>query len=162
MACKSKIKKYRFGGSMSELPNRKFGGFIPGILQVAGGAALSIIPGGAVAGVPLMASGVGSMVSEAQTQKADKLSVESMESAKRMNEANNFVDNIDPRMLNRQLGGSIGVGNQGKLDLNTQVSKLTGGNGTPDSIKLGDIAMVDSGEVKFGDYIFSNELKYNG
>lgn len=44
----------------------------------------------------------------------------------------------------------------------TGISKLNGGDGSTDSIKLGKVAMVDDGEVKYNDYIFSNLIECCG
>jgi len=150
---KPKDKRPNVGNT--DIPGFKFGGYIPGILQTAAGAALSIVPGGAIAGVPLMASGVGSIAGQVGKDKAAKAQQGQLDMATQQTAAQQYNANLDPTMLNRAYGGSLGSTNKG-------ISEIKGGNGTTDSIKLGDIAMVDNNEVKFGDYIFSDNIEYDG
>jgi len=110
----------------------------------------------------MMVAGVGSIVKGVSDDAAQKQLESTQNNARALQQAQlSLNQNLDPNMLNRQFGGGVDAAALNQR-LGPQISKIQGGTGSPDSIRLGDIAMVDNNEVKYGGYIFSNEIDYDG
>lgn len=143
------------------LPEYSLGSFLPGALKTLAGVALTATGAGAAIGVPLIVGGVADTVqgisNEAAIKQNTALQEDQLVTQQNAITNQNLLGTLNPGVLNRAFGGGLDILNtqQGK-----QLSELNGGDGSVDSIKLGNIAKVNSGEFKYKSYIFSNDIEY--
>lgn len=129
------------------------GGSIGGILQTIGGIGAMATGVGAGVGVPMIAGGIGRIAS------AEMAAANQQEGMIPTVTPQNILNAQQQQVPQMQDGGVMS--GQKNMPMKNAVTQYKGGNGKPDSIELGDVAMVDDGEVRVGDYIFSNHLKFD-